>query len=256
MALPSKPRRIINPHGDQEHPEPSQDAWSNQKKENNQEGNLSSSDFPSQRGKLFRCAQRPEQKSPLARVQPVRFRIHNVIHAIQKKSQRKQYVEEPQPQRSRMQKIRMAQRHQIKQRRRAPKPGPRNLQKKNELRGPRAFLHGVRALHTQGWQARFQSRFSSASILITAGNHLVKSLSGDYGYRIPHSELSRKATKGIPAQERHAKIRRFPRHADFAGDHQLYYPTLVVPSCARKFGSLVLGILRSRAATSCKGDLL
>jgi hypothetical protein len=34
---------------------------------------------------------------------------------------------------------------------------------------------------------------------------------------------------------------------------QLYSATLVVPSCARNFGSLVF--CRSRAATSCKGDL-
>jgi hypothetical protein len=71
---------------------------------------------------------------------------------------------------------------------------------------------------------------------------------------MPHSAHFAESYQRIPVGERNDNYRAYPLVSLFYGQH-LYRATLVVLSCARKFGSLVSCLRRSRAATSLKGDL-
>jgi hypothetical protein len=59
-----------------------------------------------------------------------------------------------------MQKVRVAKRHQVKHRRRAPEPRPRDLKKKNQLGSPSALLLQSYTVGIQRWQAWLQIRDS------------------------------------------------------------------------------------------------
>ncbi len=137
MALEGKAGTIVEPVHQQDRREPGQRFPAEQQQKGEQKRRLHQRDDMRQTLQLGVGAARSEDQAVLARVETIRHPVGQIVPAVQQQAERKRAVDQPQPERGRLEHITLADGQQIEPDRCRPKTGPRRLEDKEQFRAKR-----------------------------------------------------------------------------------------------------------------------